>query len=122
MKYARKCLIYGGVFPFRGVFAADIRGQLSTRRKLSTIMIATSAIRPRGRARTGRRGRSRRVDSHHGYDVPVSSDGHEFPWPAASATGVGSWPGTDPREAIAVILGELPHLPHLPELPARGPG
>lgn len=31
-------------------------------------------------------------------------------------------PGTDPREAIAVILGELPELPHLPELPARGPG
>jgi hypothetical protein len=31
-------------------------------------------------------------------------------------------PGTDPREAIAVVLGELPELPHLPELPARGPG
>jgi hypothetical protein len=31
-------------------------------------------------------------------------------------------PGTDPAEAIAVILGELPDLPHLPELPARGPG
>jgi hypothetical protein len=52
----------------------------------------------------------------------VSAEGRQFPWPAASATGVGSWPGTDPREAIAVILGELPELPHLPELPARGPG
>src|SRR5713226_2909037 len=31
-------------------------------------------------------------------------------------------PGTDPDEAIAVVLGELPNLPHLPELPARGPG
>ena len=31
-------------------------------------------------------------------------------------------PGTDPAEAMAVILGELPELPHLPELPARGPG
>ncbi len=31
-------------------------------------------------------------------------------------------PGTDPAEAIAVILGELPDLPHIPELPARGPG
>jgi len=31
-------------------------------------------------------------------------------------------PGTDPREAIAVVIGELPELPHLPELPARGPG
>ncbi len=45
-----------------------------------------------------------------------------FPWPPATATGVGSMPGTDPAEAIAVILGELPDLPHLPELPARGPG
>lgn len=45
-----------------------------------------------------------------------------FPWPAGSATGVGSMPGTDPAEAIAVVVGELPDLPHLPELPARGPG
>ncbi len=52
----------------------------------------------------------------------VSSGEQAFAWPAASATGVGSWPGTDPREAIAVILGELPDLPHLAELPARGPG
>ena len=52
----------------------------------------------------------------------VSSDAPSYPWPVASATGVGSMPGTDPAEAIAVILGELPDLPHLPELPARGPG
>ncbi|SHG95058.1 methionine synthase [Geodermatophilus nigrescens] len=38
------------------------------------------------------------------------------------ATGVGSVPGTDPAEALRVVLGELPGLPHLPELPARGPG
>jgi hypothetical protein len=38
------------------------------------------------------------------------------------ATGVGSLPGTDPREAVRVVLGELPDLPHLPELPARGAG
>jgi methionine synthase II (cobalamin-independent) len=31
-------------------------------------------------------------------------------------------PGTDPREAAAVIAGELPDFPHLAELPARGPG
>ena len=31
-------------------------------------------------------------------------------------------PGTDPAEAVAVVLGELPDLPHLPELPARGVG
>ncbi|HYO36262.1 MAG TPA: methionine synthase [Geodermatophilus sp.] len=39
-----------------------------------------------------------------------------------AATGVGSLPGTDPVEAVRVVLGELPDLPHLPELPARGPG
>ncbi len=31
-------------------------------------------------------------------------------------------PGTDPAEALRVILGELPDVPHLPELPDRGPG
>jgi hypothetical protein len=31
-------------------------------------------------------------------------------------------PGTDPRESIAIVLGELPELPYLPELPGRGPG
>ena len=31
-------------------------------------------------------------------------------------------PGTDPAEAMRVILGELPYLPHLAELPARGVG
>ena len=45
-----------------------------------------------------------------------------FPWPLASATGVGSLPGADPREALRLVFGELPDLPHLPELPARGPG
>ncbi|MFC6010966.1 methionine synthase [Nocardia lasii] len=38
------------------------------------------------------------------------------------ATGLGSWPGTDPREAAATIIGELPALPHLVELPERGIG
>ncbi|GAA3766076.1 methionine synthase [Salinactinospora qingdaonensis] len=45
-----------------------------------------------------------------------------YPWPPASATGVGSFPGTDPDEAMRIIAGELPDLVHLPELPARGPG
>jgi methionine synthase II (cobalamin-independent) len=44
------------------------------------------------------------------------------PWPAGSATGVGSMPGTDPAEACRVVFGELPDLPYLPELPGRGPG
>lgn len=39
-----------------------------------------------------------------------------------AATGVGSMPGTDPREAVAVALDAAPELPFLPELPARGPG
>lgn len=45
-------------------------------------------------------------------------------------TGIGSWPGTDVREALRVIRGELGDaqhegvttIPYLPELPARGPG
>jgi methionine synthase II (cobalamin-independent) len=49
----------------------------------------------------------------------VTSD---FPWRAGTATGVGSYPGDDPAEALRIVLGELPELPHLPELPARGPG
>ena len=40
-----------------------------------------------------------------------------FPWQPASATGVGSLPGTDPVEAQRLIFGELPDLPHLAELP-----
>ncbi|MGE5133681.1 MAG: methionine synthase [Gemmatimonadota bacterium] len=31
-------------------------------------------------------------------------------------------PGTDPAEAMRIILGELPDLPHLAELPGRGAG
>ena len=45
-----------------------------------------------------------------------------WPWPAGSATGIGSFPGTDIAEAVKLVLGDLPDLPHLPELPARGPG
>ncbi|MCD0448285.1 methionine synthase [Actinocorallia sp. API 0066] len=44
-----------------------------------------------------------------------------LPWPDASATGVGSYPGTDAAEVAKIAFGELP-LPHLPELPDRGPG
>jgi hypothetical protein len=52
----------------------------------------------------------------------VTRDGQPFPWPASCATGVGSMPGADPAEALAVVLGEVPELPFLPELPGRGPG
>jgi methionine synthase II (cobalamin-independent) len=40
----------------------------------------------------------------------------------AAGTGIGSWPGTSPRTAAEIIVGELHTLPHLPELPARGVG
>src|SRR3954452_12781451 len=44
------------------------------------------------------------------------------PAPWGPASGVGSLPGTDPAEAVRLVLGELPEFPFLPELPARGPG
>ncbi len=40
----------------------------------------------------------------------------------AAATGIGSWPGSAPRQAAEVVVGELHRLPHLVELPARGVG
>jgi methionine synthase II (cobalamin-independent) len=43
-----------------------------------------------------------------------------LPWPAGSATGIGSLPGDDPAEAARIVLGELADLPFLPELPGRG--
>ncbi|MGB3696667.1 MAG: vitamin-B12 independent methionine synthase [Gordonia sp. (in: high G+C Gram-positive bacteria)] len=41
--------------------------------------------------------------------------------PTGVGTGIGSMPGTDPREAVRIASGEL-DLPFLPELPARGVG
>lgn len=43
------------------------------------------------------------------------------PW-SGLTTGIGSWPGTDAREAASVVVGELSDLPHLVELPGRGLG
>lgn len=40
----------------------------------------------------------------------------------AAATGIGSWPGSTPRQAAEIVVGELHRLPHLVELPARGVG
>jgi methionine synthase II (cobalamin-independent) len=41
----------------------------------------------------------------------------------ATATGVGSWPGTSARQAAEVVVGELGSaLAHIVELPARGVG
>lgn len=41
------------------------------------------------------------------------------PTPVRS-TGIGSWPGTDLADALAIAFAECPDLPYLPELPARG--
>lgn len=40
----------------------------------------------------------------------------------AAATGIGSWPGSSPREAAEIVVGELHALAHLVELPGRGIG
>jgi methionine synthase II (cobalamin-independent) len=41
----------------------------------------------------------------------------------ATATGIGSWPGTSAREAAEIVVGELGGtLAHVVELPARGVG
>jgi len=39
-----------------------------------------------------------------------------------AATGIGSLPGTDAREAAKTATGAFEDFPFLPELPARGPG
>lgn len=45
-----------------------------------------------------------------------------FAWGPGAATGIGSMPGRETREAVKTVVGTLEALPHLPELPARGPG
>lgn len=40
---------------------------------------------------------------------------------SAPALANGDLPGTDPREAAVVAVGEMPEIPSLPLLPARGP-
>jgi methionine synthase II (cobalamin-independent) len=54
--------------------------------------------------------------------TPTATPEPREPQPGDRATGLGSWPGTDRREAARTVVGELPGLPHVPELPARGVG
>jgi hypothetical protein len=58
--------------------------------------------------------------------VAPPTDSNDDPRPApitwGPASGVGSLPGTDPAEALRLVLGELPDFPYVPELPGRGPG
>ncbi|MFJ7202538.1 methionine synthase [Streptomyces sp. NPDC098789] len=42
--------------------------------------------------------------------------------PAYGATGIGSLPGGDAREAAKTVTGSFEDFPYLAELPARGPG
>src|SRR5690606_8774660 len=44
------------------------------------------------------------------------------PPPFGPATGIGSLPGGDVREAAKTVTGSFEDFPHIPELPARGPG
>ncbi|MCX4819541.1 methionine synthase [Streptomyces sp. NBC_01142] len=48
------------------------------------------------------------------------SEKSEFSW--GPATGVGSMPGGDAREAAKTVAGSFEDFPYLAELPARGPG
>ena len=51
-----------------------------------------------------------------------STDQRPAPEPWGPASGVGSLPGSDPAEAVRLVVGELPDFLHLPELPGRGAG
>ncbi|MEU0841281.1 methionine synthase [Streptomyces sp. NPDC005962] len=52
----------------------------------------------------------------------MSEKTNKHSWGAGAATGIGSMPGGDAREAAKTVTGSLEGLPYLPELPARGPG
>jgi methionine synthase II (cobalamin-independent) len=58
---------------------------------------------------------------HRGVEYGWAVSG--FAHPFATASGIGSWPGTAARRAAEVVVGELADaLAHLVELPARGVG
>jgi hypothetical protein len=61
------------------------------------------------------------VPSHVPAVEPVNPAAPDLPR-VGLATGVGSLPGVDPRQALREVFELLPELPYLPELPARGPG
>ncbi|MGW7050949.1 methionine synthase [Streptomyces sp. NPDC054887] len=50
----------------------------------------------------------------------MSAGATEYAW--GPATGVGSMPGGDAREAARTVTGSFEDFPYLAELPARGPG
>ncbi len=88
-------------------------------RHVDVVRLGRAPRAPRA-APAGRGGRPGRAGRAAG--TPRGPPGMSaLPWPAGTATGIGSLPGTDPAEAARLVLGELPDLPFLPELPARGP-
>ncbi|GGQ31194.1 hypothetical protein GCM10010249_57350 [Streptomyces roseolilacinus] len=52
----------------------------------------------------------------------MSENNHSDDMTWGPATGVGSMPGGDAREAARAVTGSFEDFVHLPELPARGPG
>ena len=65
---------------------------------------------------------SNQPDDSRTSGEPDSNDQRPVPTTWGPASGVGSLPGTDPVEAMRLVVGELPDFPHLPELPGRGAG
>ncbi|MEU6062371.1 methionine synthase [Streptomyces sp. NPDC047097] len=53
-------------------------------------------------------------------ETTEKTEPNTFPW--GPATGVGSMPGGDAREAAKTVTGSFEDFPFLAELPARGPG
>jgi len=97
------------------------RGLPYRRSKLSTVSDSSTEPARAGAASAGAAGTGP-AGTGPASTGPDSGTGGRFPWPPGCATGIGSMPGTDPAEAMRIVLGELPDLPHLAELPARGPG
>ena len=108
-----------------GARARRGRCRPSPSRPATGVRRATARAHARRRHRAGGRALRRRRGSSGPRPSPAprpDSMVRARPWADGTATGVGSMPGTDVREAVRIVLGELPDLPHLPELPDRGPG
>ena len=93
------------------------RGSLSAPRAVRVVPGPTRAVPPVPAGQPDRTAPNTKLGSVQDSAAPAP-----YPWPPQSATGVGSMPGTDPLEAMRLILDELPDLPHLVELPDRGVG
>ena len=63
-----------------------------------------------------------RVSAPVPYAATVTAESTFPQLDGVGATGIGSMPGTDAREAAKTVTGSLDALPHLVELPDRGPG